>query len=74
MIVDAKAARRERQLRLKRLMLVGSAGSLALFMAVIAAQDAVNVDPPTSVTIVQGQSQDSPAIHPQRPRIRTRTS
>jgi hypothetical protein len=62
---DARAVRRRRQLRFNRLLLGGSLGSLALFLGIIVAQDAVAPDPPVSMDSQQVQ---------QQPRIRTRTS
>lgn len=74
MSIDARAARFERQQRIKRLLLIGTAGSLLLFFGLISAQEITQREAATSMVSVQDQSQDEPAIVAPAPRIRTRTS
>lgn len=67
---DARAARCERQLRLNRLLIISSLGSLAFFLGVIAAQDVASSEAAVSMS----DQQDSSTNVSQRPRIRTRSS
>ncbi|MEZ4522141.1 MAG: hypothetical protein R3A46_10945 [Thermomicrobiales bacterium] len=74
MATDPRVARRRRQSRLNRALLAGMLGSLGIFLGIIVAQDAVNADAPTSISVEQVQQQESPAVRVPKPRVRTRTS
>jgi hypothetical protein len=71
MSANARAARREAQQRVNRLLLVGTLAGLALFFGIIVAQDVAEPGSLASQTFEQrGQS----GLQPIRPRVRTRTS
>jgi hypothetical protein len=71
---SARAARRQAQQRINRILLAGSLGGLALFFGIIVAQDGAGPESPAGQPAQTVQQQDQSVRQPVRPRVRTRTS